>query len=92
MNPIRMTRDRPRGQHLGIRLWALQPSPKRTPTPIFAAQNHFRTQSIAFDVTANDKEVFVILDRETLESALIQMTFPRRVVVNVLTHRMRPTD
>ncbi len=44
-----------------------------SPIASLRLEYHLGTQCVAFNVTASDKEVTVILDGETLEAALIQM-------------------
>jgi hypothetical protein len=46
------------------------------------------TQGVAFNVTASDKKVIVILDGEALETTLIHMTHSGRVVVSMIPHRV----
>ena len=46
----------------------------------------FRSQCISFDVAADDKEVLVLLDGNTLETRLIHVSFAWRLIVRMIAH------
>ncbi len=48
-----------------------------------------RTERVAFHVTQNRQQVFVLFDRKRLESPLVQVSRAFRVVMRVPAHRMR---
>ena len=49
-------------------------------------------QRVAFDVTTDGEKVIVVLDRKTLEPALINVAFARAVMMGVISHRVGRGD
>ena len=72
----------------GQLVFALQVMEAR-PRPPFCPRTEVGSQSIALAVPAIRQEVFVFLDRERLESSLIEMPRPHRSVVSVPALRER---
>jgi hypothetical protein len=67
----------------------LDPPCQTRPRPPFGPQHQMGTQGVAFDITANDEKVIVLLDRKALEAALVERTGAAAVVVGVPPHGMR---
>jgi len=61
----------------------------RPPPPILRTPDQLGSLCIALDVPAENVEMAIILDWETLESALVNMSLARCVVVGVVPHRLR---
>jgi hypothetical protein len=55
-------------------------APEAAPAPILGSLDKPRTLSIAFDVAAHGQKMGVVLYDERLETPLIEMPAPRRVV------------
>jgi len=49
----------------------------------------FGSKCVAFDIPTQDVEMIVILDWKTLESALVYMSLARRMIMRMISHRVR---
>ena len=64
------------------------PAMKAAPTPILGSFHQIGAQGIPFHITANGAEVLVILHRNRLEPALIQVSAAAAVTVSMTTLRV----
>ena len=64
------------------------PAMKAAPTPILGSFHQIGAQGIPFHITANGAEVLVILHRNRLEPALIQVSVAAAVTVSMTTLRV----
>ena len=62
---------------------------QRAPAPVLGPLDQVRPQGIAFDVPHHRQQVLVVLDREGLEPALIEMSGASGSVVSVRPHGVR---
>ena len=81
--PLTRTGNGPFAEH-GLReLIPLQPVPETAPLPVIRPFHELRSQGISLDVPADREKVFVVLHREGLEAALVEMARPDGAVVRV---------
>ena len=88
-DPARRACNRPRRQQSWIHVGLLPPPPQRTELPIFRAMDQIRPQRISLDVTANHQKVIVISNGKALETRLVQVPFAGRMVMSVVSLRVR---
>ena len=74
---------------MGFWLGLLKPAVQRTPSPVLGVSDEASPQGVTLNVPADQKKVFVILDGETLKTALIDMPLASRPVVGMQPHRVR---
>jgi len=79
----------PRGEQAGLSLGLLMPTAQRTPSPVLGTSDQASPQGVALNVPADQQKVFVILDGETLETALINMPLASCPVVGMQPHCVR---
>jgi hypothetical protein len=66
--------------------------PKRTSPPLFRSIDQSSTQRIAFDVPANNEEVFVVLNRKALVPLLINVIHSASMIVCMIAQRMSASN
>jgi len=54
--------------------------------------NELGARGVAFDVATDDVKMLVVLHGKTLAAALVNMALARRMIVSVITHRVRRGD
>ena len=89
LGPTRGAGDGPSGQQTRLPRGFFQPPIQRTPRPVLGASDQSGPQGVALDVPADQQKVFIILDRKTLQPAMIDLSLAARPVVGMQPHRVR---
>ena len=86
VDPAWKPRQWPSGQFDAA--WSAGPVVQTSEAPVLCGCDDSRGKRVAFDVPADDKEMFVTLDREAFEAALIKVPRSSGMVVSMMASRM----